>query len=346
MMKNIHIQSLYKAMKRIISMILILLCFACNDDFLNKQPTTELGSSVFWQTPEDATTALMGAYADVRSLFEWDLWWDGQGEYQRVLNTTAIARSKGMTDGSFNPSGYGGSFNSLYRYLYGGVHRTNYVIENVENMLSENTSPAIIEELETIIGEARLLRGMVYFRLISLWGDVPYIGKIIYDNSEVEDITRMPIEQIKDSIYADFTYASEKLPDQIPALGRAAKPAALAFRGKLQLYWASWNNFGWPELDGFTPDEEEARAAYIGASDDFKKVIQDFGLTLFRNGEPGEIDELGKAEVLPNYFHLFLPPANGDSEIIMSFTHGGQGSGQGESLMRALGGRQLESGQV
>ncbi|PRD56602.1 RagB/SusD family nutrient uptake outer membrane protein [Sphingobacterium gobiense] len=331
---------------RIILMIITLSCLSCNDDFLDRQPRTELGAAAFWQTTQDATTALMGAYSDVRSLFEWDLWWDGQGEYQRVLNTTAIARSPGMTDGSFNPSGYGGAFNTLYRELYGGVHRTNYVIENVERMLLENTSPDVTEELEAIIGEARLLRGMVYFRLISLWGDVPYIGKIIYDNSEVEDITRMPIKQIKDSIYADFTYASEKLPDQIPALGRAAKPAALAFRGKLQLYWASWNNFGWPELDGFVPDPDEARTAYVGAADDFRRVIQDFGLTLFRNGEPGDIDELGKAEILPNYFDLFLPTANGDSEIIMSFTHGGQGSGQGESLMRALGGRQLMSGQL
>lgn len=341
------IKRLYRDIKKIVAIIILLTCFSCKDDFLNQQPTTELGSAAFWQTTQDATTALMGAYADVRSLFEWDLWWDGQGEYQHVLNTLAIARSPGMTDGNFNPSGHGGSFHSLYRYLYGGVHRTNYVIENVERMLPENTNqPEVIEELEMIIGEARLLRGMVYLRLISLWGDVPYIGKIIYDNSEVEDITRMPIKQVKDLIYADFTYASEKLPDRTSSLGRAAKPAALAFRGKLQLYWASWNNFGWPELDGFTPDQEEARTAYIGAADDFKRVIQDFGLVLFRNGEPGEIDELGKAEILPNYFDLFLPSANGDPENIMSFTHGGQGSGQGESLMRALGGRQLMNGQL
>ncbi|WP_019540177.1 RagB/SusD family nutrient uptake outer membrane protein [Proteiniphilum acetatigenes] len=333
-------------MKRVLPVIIILLCFSCNDDFLNRQPTTELGAAAFWQTTDDATTALMGAYADVRSLFEWDLWWDGQGEYQRVLNTTAIVRSDGFTNGNFNPSGYGGSFDSMYRYLYGGVHRTNYVIENVEKMLPNHTSPEIIRELETVIGEARLLRGMIYFRLISLWGDVPYIGRIIYDNSEVEHMTRTPLKQVKDSIYADFTYAFEKLPDQIPVLGRAAKPAALAFRGKLQLYWASWNNFGWPELDGFTPDKEEAREAYIGAANDLKKVIQDFGLILFRNGEPGEIDELGKAEILPNYFHLFIPPANGNSEVLMCFTHGGQGSGQGESLMRALGGRQLMNSQL
>ena len=61
--------------------------------------------------------------------------------------------------------------------------------------------------LESIIAEARLLRGMTYFRLISMWGDVPYIGRIIYDNSEVKDIKRMPITQVKDSILADFNYA-------------------------------------------------------------------------------------------------------------------------------------------
>jgi hypothetical protein len=162
----------------------------------------------------------------------------------------------------------------------------------------------------------------------------------------VEHITRTPLKQVKDLIYEDFTYASEKLPDQIPALGRAAKPAALAFRGKLQLYWACWNNFGWPELDGFTPDKEEARKAYIGAADDFKRVINDFGLTLFRNGEPGECSGLGDASVLPNYFDLFLPTSNGNPEVIMCFTHGGQGSGQGESLMRAMGGRQLQNSQL
>ncbi|MDR2915918.1 MAG: hypothetical protein LBV74_14005 [Tannerella sp.] len=158
----------YTSIKNIILISLLsFLCFSC-DDFLDNQPTTELGAAAFWKTTDDATIALMGAYADVRSLFEWDWYWDGQGEYVKVLNTTAVERSPGFTNGSFNPSGYGGSFNSMYQYLYGGVHRTNYVIENVERMLHENTSPDIIRELETVIGEARLLRGMIYFRLISL----------------------------------------------------------------------------------------------------------------------------------------------------------------------------------
>src|SRR5690606_33166139 len=115
---------------------------------------------------------------------------------------------------------------------------------------------------------------------------------IIYDNSEVADIARTSISEIKDRIMEDFTYAYEKLPVKGAATGRAGKPAALAFRGKLQLYWACWNRFGWPELTTFTPSATAADAAYAAAAADFKMVINDFGLTLFRGGQPGEIDEL------------------------------------------------------
>jgi len=152
---------------------------------------------------------------------------------------------------------------------------------------------ANLASLESIIAEARLLRGMTYFRLIPMWGDVPYIGRIIYDNSEVKDIKRMPITQVKDSILADFDYAVAKLPAKPSALGRAAKPAALSFRGKLNLYWASWKKNGWPELEGFTQNPAEAQAAFAAGAADFKSVINDFGLTLYKNADPGQLDTLG-----------------------------------------------------
>jgi starch-binding outer membrane protein, SusD/RagB family len=304
-------------MKNIISRILVIAAFAialllpgaCTKDLLDQQPTTELGAAAFWKTEADATTALMGAYADIRPLFDRDYYLDGHGEFVRTRGTSATSGNLRLGDAyqgaNFNPQGYGAGFDKYYRYLYGGVNRANYVIENVSKMLPD-ASATSLPGLEAIVGEARLLRGMVYFRLISMWGDVPYFGRIIYDNSEVADIARMPIAQVKDSIMADFTYAIEKLPNKGSALGRAGKPAALAFRGKLHLYWASWNKNGWPELDGFNPSASEANASFAAAAADFKSVIEDFGLTLFRNGEPGEVGELGEAEVLPNYL-LFIP---------------------------------------
>lgn len=345
-------------MKKIKSRILIvvfavgmLLPGSCTKDLLDLEPTTQLGANAFWKTEADATTALMGAYASVRPLFDRDYYFDGHGEYVRTRGTSTTSGNLRLGDayngGNYNPSGYGAGFDKYYRYLYGGVNRTNYVIENVKKMLPE-ASPSSLPGLEAVIGEAKLLRGMVYFRLISMWGDVPYFTHIVNNNDEVANITRMPIAQIKDSIMADFTYAIEKLPVKGSAIGRAGKPAALAFRGKLQLYWASWNKFGWPELDTFTPSATVANAAYAGAAADFKSVIEDFGLNLFRNGEPGEWGMMGNAEVLPNYYYLFIPStgnANIEGEMIMVFTHGGTGTAQGEELMRDVSGRSHEGSQ-
>jgi hypothetical protein len=322
---------------------------SCVRDLLNQDPTTELAATAFWKTEADATYALYGAYADIRPLFDRDYYFDGMGEYVRVRGTSTVSDNLRNGDayngGSYGPGGYGSSFDKMYRYLFGGINRANYVIDNVEKMLPD-ASPGSLPNLETIIGEARLLRGMIYFKLIAMWGDVPLIEHTVYDNSEVSDILRTPIATIKDFIMADFTYAFEKLPAKASEVGRAAKPAALAFRGKLQLYWACWNKFGWPELDTFTPSASEATAAYAAAAADFKSVIDDYGLTLFRNGEPGECDEPGKADNLPNYYYLFTPEANGDPELIMVFTHGGLGTSQGEELMRDFAGRNHEGSQV
>jgi len=331
---------------------LLLFPSSCTENLLDQEPTVDLGAAAFWKTEADATYALQGAYASIRPLFDRDYYFDGQGEYVRVRSGNNSTVSGDLRRGDayradYNPSGYGDNFDNMYRYLYGGVNRTNYVIENVTAML-ETASPSSVEGLETIIGEARLLRGMVYLRLISMWGDVPYIGRIIYDNSEVENLERIPIAQVKDSIMADFTYAFEKLPIKGSAIGRAGKPAALAFRGKLQLYWACWNKFGWPELSTFTPSAAAADAAYKAAAADFKSVIEDYGLNLFRNGEPGEWGTLGDASVLPNYYYLFIPSTgnpNSDGEMIMTFTHGGTGTGQGEELMRDVAGRSHEGSQ-
>jgi hypothetical protein len=327
---------------------LLLFASSCVHDLLQQEPTTEVPASAFWKTEADATFALQGAYSSIRPLFDRDYYLDGHGEYVRTRGTSVTNNNLRLGDayqgGNYNPSGYAGSFDKMYRYLYGGANHANYVIENVNKMMT-TAKPEAIPNLQAILGEARLLRGMVYFRLISMWGDVPYIYKVINDNSEVSGLTRTPIAQVKDSIMADFTYAYDKLPVKAVAVGRAGKPAALAFRGKLQLYWACWNKFGWPELNTFKADPNAADAAYTAAAADFSKVINDYGLTLFRNGEPGEIDSLGKADKLPNYYYLFTPVANNDPEIIMGFTHGGTGTGQGEELMRDVAGRSHEGSQ-
>ena len=336
----------------ILLMGVLILPTSCKKELLDLTPTDLLASENFWKTDEDATIALMAAYASARAVFDRDYYFDGQaGEFTRVRGNSGTAgqilRGDAYQAGSYGPSGYGASFDKYFSYLYGSVNRSNYVIENITNKMLPTATGAKLASLESIIAEAKLLRGMTYFRLISMWGDIPYISKIIYDNSEVTALSRMPIGQVKDSIMADFNYAIAKLPNKAAALGRAGKPAALAFRGKLNLYWGSWKKNGWPELEGFTQNSAEATTAFTAAAADFKSVINDFGLTLYKNGDPGQIDALGKADILPNYFELFTPKANGNPEMLMVFTHSGTPTNpsQGEELMRDFSGRTIEGSQ-
>ena len=322
---------------------------SCRKDLLFQEPTTEILTSQFWKTEADATYALMGAYAAIRPCFDRDYYFDGQGEYVRARGTSTTSGNLRLGDayngGNYNPTGYAGSFDKMYMYLYGAVNRMNYVIENVTKMLPE-ANPASQTSLETVLAEARLLRGLAYFRLISMWGDVPYLGHVVFTNAEVVNLPRLPITNVKDSIMADFDYAIAKLPAKPLEFGRVSRPAAYALRGKLHLYWASWKKNGWPELEGFTANATEATASYMAAANDFRAVINNFGLTLYMNGAPGEIDSLGLAEKLPNYYHLFTPKANGNPEMILVFTHGGTGTGQGEELMRDFSGRSHEGSQA
>ena len=340
-------------------MMLTAALFSSCEDVLEQKSTSEVPSSDFWKSEADATYALMGCYNHVRGLFDRDYYFDGHSDMLRVrdgggtMSTSSgnIVRGGAYQGGLYFPDptwGFGAKNDNYFKFCYGGVNRTNYVINNVEKMLT-TASPSSRKGLETIIGEARLMRGMIYMRLVSMWGDVPYIDFVVNDNSEVASLSRTSLETIVNHCIEDFTYAFDHLPVKATDNGRASKAAALAFRGKAYLYWASWNKNGWPELDGFNPSAVKAQQAFQQAAADFKAVIDEYGLDLFRKGEPGEWGEMGKCDVLPNYYYLFVPStanANADGENIFYFTHGGPSSSQGEALMRDFGCRSIGNSQA
>lgn len=332
---------------------------------LDQYPTGEVASDLFWKTEADAEYSLNAVYMQARRQFNRDYVWDGNTEYYLFSGDVGQSQASGdislaYRGGSYNNPGraYGDKSDTYYQQSYSTINFANYTIDNIEKMLPNAKSEASKKKLQAFIGEARMLRGMAYFRLISMWGDVPYFDKTVNDNSEVEFITRTPIAEIYQHIYDDFTYAWENLPDKPVTLGRVDRWGALAFRGKLQLYWACWNrtdwpwnsviapNGGWPELTTFTADPTASAKAYKDAAADFRKVIEESGITLFRNGEPGEWGEMGDCKVLPNYYYLFTPVANEDRELMVGFAHGGPGTGQGEEVLRDNGTRSTENSQM
>lgn len=306
---------------------LVGLTSSCIDDLLNRPATTEVSSDLFWTSTDDALSSTYGVYNAVRTLFATDYYYDGHGEFQNT-------RGKSIGDiSSWGPGTPGSGFSSMWNNAYRVINRANYTIQYVEQMIQAEQNAVTKASLEAINAENYFLRALAYFRLVQNWGDVPYYRHVLSGNDEACSLVRTPIATIIPELITDLQNASEKLPVSYgDKYGRATQVAALGFKAKIELYYACWNKNGWPELEGFEPSSSVAQTYYAAAASDFSKVINNYGLTIFGDGNPGTEDK-------PNYRELFQYYNENCSEIIFSITYGGPSLGQGESLLRDFGTR-------
>lgn len=349
-----------KFLKKLIPILVVLFASqSCTEDLLDQLPRDEISAEQFWLTTDDAETATYGVYNAARLLFRFDYLYDGLSPYGRYRNLRAsfenIDDETGVSDpvGSFLAGGgVGDEFDMTWKLCYRIINRANYVLSYIDEMIAVEENDQTRNELRRIRGENYFFRALAYFRLITLWGNVPYYDYVIDKNEDAYQLTQLPIEQVKDEIIEDLDSACIVLPhpNAIPDgdRGRASQAAAYGFRGKVKLYWASWKKYGWPELKGFIQDEAEAMAYFEEASNDFNKVINDYGLALFSEGNPGTYGDnqnFTPAE-LPAYWHLFQTPAEYSPEVIFSVQFAGPDLGQGNSLQRGYGNRHTINGQV
>jgi hypothetical protein len=126
----------------------------------------------------------------------------------------------------------------FFRTQYQGVSRCNLAIEEVQRIAVDEE---LTEELRSrLIGEAKFLRALYYFRLVRVFGGVPLIREVI-ESSERWSEPRASIEDTYAFIVEDLTEAEWRLwtkdryavPDDV---GRATKGAAQAMLLKANLY--------------------------------------------------------------------------------------------------------------
>ncbi len=186
-------------MKTTYKFILLLLALmplaGCREGLLDQDPTDSLSKQQYWKNEDDAVSALAGVLSDTRYLFCRDYYLDGMGEYVKMRGNSFLSNNGNngrayMGRWDYLPWGFGGWFENMYKYCYGSVNRANYLIENVEAMIDATDDAELRTRLQTIVAECKLMRALVYFRLITWWGDVPYIDWNVKSNAEVESLSR------------------------------------------------------------------------------------------------------------------------------------------------------------
>ncbi|XMO87425.1 RagB/SusD family nutrient uptake outer membrane protein [Algibacter sp. AS12] len=152
----------------------------------------------------------------------------------------------------------GAFFTPVYRNLYKAILSANNVIENSSN--------------ETQIAEAKFLRGLSYFKLVLIFGDVPVNLSAAPSTSDLSILVKQPVNDIyNDVIIPDFQDAIAGLDNSDIASGRASQIAARAFLGKVYMHRG---DFG-PAATELGAVVSAASAAGITLEPNFADVVTD-----------------------------------------------------------------------
>ncbi len=222
---------------KIITPVLLLVIASCGDDFLDLQNPNQITAATFFETPEQvqqAVNTLYPAMIGVRLA-------ENGGFFQQNARSGEAEITSGAFDiqvsyYNFQNTPESGSTDALWESLYTVIYRANTILANLDRVdWSEN------EELRTsLIAETHFFRGLGYFHLAYLYGQVPIVTKPAETEEEFNPDKAESIGAVYDQAIADLQIAKAGLPEEQDDSGRATKGAATGFLGKTYLYRASF----------------------------------------------------------------------------------------------------------
>ena len=246
-MKNIYVV--------FISMLLLTAC----DNELDQIPPVEIESSTltdyagvlnaayYYHTGAVTPQAVMGEFRADNLTFEFD----DEPPYPDFHTYNSDLGGLAISEIYFRP---------FYRDLYKSILSANSVIDNSSN--------------PTEVAEAKFLRGLSYFKLVMVFGDVPVILTSQPDVSVIPDVdlTRQPAAGVYNNvIIPDLQAAIAGLDNSGLATGSASKIAAQGLLGKVYMYRG---NFPQAVIElGAVINEAEAAGVILEAN--FADVVID-----------------------------------------------------------------------
>ena len=118
---------------------------------------------------------------------------------------------------------------SFWPRLYQVIRAANLALQELEVL--EEQDAGVKEELQ---GRARFVRAFMYYHLVRLFGDVPYLDENI-STAEASVLGRTPTDEIYANIISDLEFAKQWLPDSRVDRTLPSKAAAGAYLASVYL---------------------------------------------------------------------------------------------------------------
>ncbi|UAY51935.1 RagB/SusD family nutrient uptake outer membrane protein [Ferruginibacter albus] len=237
-----------RSIKNSIAVLLLFVSFSSCKKFLEEDPKNLVSVKNYYQTQSDAVAAVNSVYAYLNSVDNFAQGGNTAGVYHSTFWVTAGLASDEMENNqvgtpyfdqlaTFQYNAQNSVFQELWAMEYKTVTIANIAIARIPSIDMDAT-------LRTrLVGEAKFLRGLMYFDLVRWFGKVPLITQ--------EDAPLYPslssVDDVYTQIIADLKDAADALPSQYEGskdheIGRATAGAANAILAKVYLTRGDWTN--------------------------------------------------------------------------------------------------------
>ncbi len=253
---------------------------------LDLYPHDKVNTGVFWKNEAHVKQGVMGVYDVMKKKSTSGPECGPYGQYFMLdaLSDIAICNPfNGLVAGTTTDRT--GEFKNKWRNMYDGIAKANHALQNIPKAeIKEETK-------NQYIAEVKFLRALYYFHLLDFYGGVP-----IYDESWVlsESFDKMMLprssaEEVRKFILDDLNVAETNLPYSWDKAnyGRATKAAAVALRGKVNLFAQNWAE----------------------AKKDFEKIVENKATY--------------KCDLNDDYAELFKPDTDENPEMIFFISNSG-----------------------
>lgn len=220
---------------RVLMPFLLLLFSACNEFVEVDLPKSQLTAATVFDSYETANASLTNIYSKLRD--------------SGVLNGSSIGMSSQLGNYTDELTAYGVPSNAVFTFYnntvppassvvlaywnnsYNQIYAANAIFRGVEK--STNITQ---ERKNKLQGEALFLRALSHFYLVNLFGNIPYIREIEYQNNS--KVSRTAGEEVYQNIIDDLKDAMLLLPENYSPADRIRpnKSVCHAFLARVYLY--------------------------------------------------------------------------------------------------------------
>ncbi|QZT36558.1 RagB/SusD family nutrient uptake outer membrane protein [Halosquirtibacter xylanolyticus] len=256
--------------------ILSFLMISCEKDFLERYPLDKISSADYWTSENDLRLYANKFYQKLPShgtnyssgyMFSRDKGTDN------LISGKADDRFSGVL---VTPSSDGSKWN------WSTIRSVNYFIAHCDKVTTGNKA-----SINTYKGEIYFFRAYFYYNLLKKYGDLPWVDKVMTENSQELYNPRVSRNIIANNIVKDLDIAIELLKSRASQKGddkmRISKEVALLFKSRVCLYEGTWEKYH--QGTAFGVDGKDGRE-FLELVPDVLKQMKMLGTCAIETGDP------------------------------------------------------------